>query len=128
MRPVTSIECCSGSRIDTTRKNSLARTSATTPAPLACVRSAAGPIKWNPWSEAVIDQSQTDEVVHRASVPISIEIDEMLSRLPADANLDEIAFDLIAQLAAKSHRPEFIAIFTEALVARQALIELDIKL
>ena len=67
----------------------------------------------------MIDQSQTDEVVHRASVPISIEIDEMLSRLPADANLDEIAFDLIAQLAAKSDRPEFIAIFTEALAARQ---------
>jgi hypothetical protein len=38
------------------------------------------------------DQSQIDEVVHRAAVPIAIEIDEMLSRLPANADRNEIAF------------------------------------
>jgi hypothetical protein len=32
------------------------------------------------------DQEQIEEVLHRAAVPIAIEIDNMLSRLPADAD------------------------------------------
>jgi hypothetical protein len=74
------------------------------------------------------DQSQRDEAVHHAAVRISIETNEMLRRLPADADLDEVAYDLIAQLAAMSDRPEFIDIFTTALAARQALTELDVKI
>ena len=73
------------------------------------------------------DQSQIDEVVHRAAVPIAIEIDNMLSRLPADADPIEVANDLIVELAACCGHPEFIALFADAFAARQALTELHIK-
>jgi hypothetical protein len=42
------------------------------------------------------DQSQINDAVDSAAIPISIEIDRMLSGLPADADLDEIASSLIA--------------------------------
>jgi hypothetical protein len=45
------------------------------------------------------DQDQIEEVLHRAAV-LAIEIDNMLSRLPADADPIEVANDLIAELAA----------------------------
>ena len=51
----------------------------------------------------------------------------MLGRLPADADLDEIASALIVNLAAMSDHPNFIAIFTEALAGRRALTELGTK-
>ncbi len=73
------------------------------------------------------DQSQINDAVDSAAIPISIEIDRMLSGLPADADLDEIASSLIANLAAMSDHPNFIAIFSAALAARQALIELGKK-
>jgi hypothetical protein len=73
------------------------------------------------------DQSQIDEVVHRAAVPIAIEIDEMLGRLPANADRNEIAFDLIDRLREICDHPEFIAIFADALIARRVLTELGIK-
>jgi hypothetical protein len=72
-------------------------------------------------------QTGTIEAVRLAAIPISIEIDAMVAALPADADLAEIAGDLIAVLASTSDHPEFIAIFTEALAARQALIELGVK-
>ena len=71
---------------------------------------------------------ETEKTVGLAAVPISIEIDAMLAALPADADLSEIASDLIAELASMSDHPQFVAIFTEALIARQALTELGIKL
>jgi hypothetical protein len=64
-------------------------------------------------------QSQLDDAVASAAIPISIEIDRMLVGLPAGTNLDEIASALIANLAAMSDHPNFIAIFTEALAARR---------
>jgi hypothetical protein len=73
------------------------------------------------------DQSQLYEAVDAAAIPISIEIDRMLVGPPADADLDKIASDLIANLAAMSDHPNFIAIFIEALAARRALTELGIK-
>jgi len=36
-------------------------------------------------------QQEDEEVVHRAAAPIAIEIDNMLSRLPAGANPIEVA-------------------------------------
>jgi hypothetical protein len=72
-------------------------------------------------------QSQIDDAVASAAVPISIEIDRMLGRLPANADLDEIASALIVNLAAMSDHPNFIAIFAEALAARRALTELGTK-
>jgi hypothetical protein len=60
-------------------------------------------------------------------VPIAIEIDEMLGRLPANADLAAIAFDLIFELEAIGGRSDFIAIFREALTARRVLTELGIK-
>ena len=72
-------------------------------------------------------QSQIDDAVASAAIPISIEIDRMLGRLPANADLDEIASALIVNLAAMSDHPTFIAIFTEALATRRALTELGTK-
>jgi len=66
-------------------------------------------------------QQEDEEVVHRAAAPIAIEIDEMLGRLPASADRNEIAFDLIDRLKEISDHPEFIAIFADALIARRAL-------
>jgi hypothetical protein len=74
------------------------------------------------------DQSQINDAMDSAAIPISIEIDRMLSGLPVDADLNEIASALIVNLAAMSDHPNFIAIFTEALAARQALTELGIKI
>ena len=54
------------------------------------------------------DQEQIEEVLHQAAVPIAIEIDNMLSRLPADADPIEVANDLIVELAACCGHPEFI--------------------
>jgi hypothetical protein len=73
------------------------------------------------------DQEQIEEVVHQAAVPIAIEIDDMLGRLPAAADPVEVANDLIAELAACCGHPEFIALFADAFAARQALTELHIK-
>ena len=73
------------------------------------------------------DQEQIEEVLHRAAVPIAIEIDEMLGRLPANADRNEIAFDLIDRLKEICDHPEFIAIFADALIARRVLTELGIK-
>lgn len=74
------------------------------------------------------DQSQINDAVDSAAIPISIEIDRMLSGVPADADLDEIASALIVKLAAMSDHPNFIVIFTEALAARRALTELGVKI
>jgi hypothetical protein len=70
---------------------------------------------------------ETIDTVRTAAAKISVEIDAMLGALPADADLDEIAGDLIAVLASKSDHAEFIVIFTQALAARQALTELGVK-
>ncbi len=72
-------------------------------------------------------QQADEEVVHRAAAPIASEIDEMLVRLPASADRNEIAFDLIDRLKEISDHPEFIAIFADALIARRVLTELGIK-
>jgi hypothetical protein len=45
-----------------------------------------------------------------------------------DADLAEIAADLISELALICERPEFVEIFTEALTARRTLIQLGIQL
>jgi hypothetical protein len=80
-----------------------------------------GPIE--PTGEAMTDQEQIEEVLHRAAVPIAIEIDNMLSRLPADADPIEVANDLIVEWAACCGCPEFIALFADAFAARQAMTE-----
>jgi hypothetical protein len=72
-------------------------------------------------------QEQIEEVLHRAALPIAIEIDNMLSRLPAGPDPIEVANDLIAELAACCDHPEFIALFADAFAARQAMAELGIK-
>ena len=66
-------------------------------------------------------------LIEQTALPIAIEIDNMLSRLPAGADPIEIANDLIAELAACCGHPEFIALFADAFAARQALTELGIK-
>ena len=73
------------------------------------------------------EQSEAIELVRSAAIPISIEIDVMVAALPANVDLTEIAGDLVAILASQTDHPEFIAIFTEALAARQALTELGVK-
>ena len=73
------------------------------------------------------DQEQIEEVLHRAAVPIAIEIDNMFSRLPADADPIEVANDLIVELAACCGYPEFIARLADAFAARQAMTELGIN-
>jgi hypothetical protein len=70
---------------------------------------------------------ETIDTVRTAAAKISFEIDAMLMALPADVDLTEIAGDLVAILALQTDHPEFIAIFTEALAARQALTELGVK-
>lgn len=72
-------------------------------------------------------QTETIETVRLAAIAISIEIDAMVAALPADADLTEIAFDLIYELeAAMCDRRDIIAIFKEALMARRALTELGV--
>jgi hypothetical protein len=66
-------------------------------------------------------------LIEQTALPIAIEIDNMLSRLPAGADPIEVANDLIAELAACCDHPEFIALFADAFAARQALGELGIK-
>jgi hypothetical protein len=73
-------------------------------------------------------EPQTINAVHFAVLPIAIEIDAMVAALPADADLAEIASDLISKLDSRCGSRDFIAIFKEALAARQALTELGIKL
>ena len=67
------------------------------------------------------------EAVHLAAVPISVAIDTMLAALPAGTDPAQVASDLMYSVALMSDHPEFIAILTEGLAARQALIELAIK-
>jgi hypothetical protein len=71
-------------------------------------------------------QTETIETVRLAAIAISIEIDAMVAALPADADLTEIAFDLIYELEAMCDRRDIIAIFKEALMARRALTELGV--
>jgi hypothetical protein len=73
-------------------------------------------------------EPETINAVHLAVLPISIEIDAMVAALPPDADLAEIASDLIYKLDARCGSRDFIAIFKEALAARDALTELGIKL
>lgn len=73
-------------------------------------------------------EPQTINAVHLEVLPIAIEIDAMVAALPADADLAEIASDLISKLDARCGSRDFITIFKEALAARQALTELGIKL
>jgi hypothetical protein len=74
-----------------------------------------------------VPEPQTSNPVHLAVLPIAIEIDAMVAALPADADLAEIASDLIFELDARCGSRDFIAIFKEALAARRALTELGIK-
>jgi hypothetical protein len=71
---------------------------------------------------------QPDAAVHIAALPIAIAIDSMVATLPADADLAEIAADLVYELALMCERRELIEIFTEALGARRTLIQLGIQL
>jgi hypothetical protein len=71
-------------------------------------------------------QPETIEAVHMAAVPISVEIDAMLARVPADADLADIADELVAELEAMCDRRDFIDVFNKALIARRALVELGI--
>jgi hypothetical protein len=73
------------------------------------------------------EQPETIDAVRLAAVPISIEIDAMIAAIPADADPAEIAFDLIAELESMSDHPQFIAIFTEALIAREVMIRTGVK-
>jgi len=72
-------------------------------------------------------QAKTFDAVHEAAVQISIEIDAMLAALPAGADQTEIASDLMDYVASMSDHPQFVAIFTDALIARRALTELGVK-
>ena len=74
------------------------------------------------------EQTETFDAVHFAALPIAIEIDAMVATLPADADLAQVAADLIYELALRCERREFVEIFTEALAARRALIELGVHL
>jgi hypothetical protein len=74
------------------------------------------------------EQTETIDAVRLAAAPISVEIDAMLAALPADADLAEIAFDLIFELEAMCDRRDIIAIFKEGLIARRALTELGVDL
>jgi hypothetical protein len=74
------------------------------------------------------EQTETFDAVHFAAALISIEIDAMVAALPAGADLTEIAFELIDELEARCDCRDFIAIFKEALIGRQALTELSVQL
>jgi hypothetical protein len=73
------------------------------------------------------EQPEIIEAVHSAAIPISVQIDTMLAAVPSDADLAEIASDLVLELDAICDRRDFIEIFTKALAARQALFELSIQ-
>jgi hypothetical protein len=55
--------------------------------------------------------------------PISVHIDNILSQLPEETSLEEVASALVAQIGAWSKHPEFIRFLTEALAARRALAD-----
>jgi hypothetical protein len=84
----------------------------------------------NESEEAMPTEQQEEAIgaVRSAAVPISIAIDAMVAELPADANLAEIAFDLIDGVEAMGSCGEIISIFKEGLIARQALTELGVDL
>jgi hypothetical protein len=71
-------------------------------------------------------QPEIIDAVHMAALPISVEIDAMLARVGADADLVQIAEELVAELEVKCGRSDFIDVFSKALMARRALVELGI--
>lgn len=71
-------------------------------------------------------QPETIGAVHKAAIPISIEIDAMLASVPADADLSQIADEFVAELEAICPRRDFIDIFAKGLMARRTLVELGI--
>jgi hypothetical protein len=73
------------------------------------------------------EQPEIIEAVRSAAIPISVQIDTMLTAVPSDVDLAEIATDLVLELEAICDRRDFIEIFTEAFAARQALVELGIQ-
>jgi len=50
----------------------------------------------------------------------------MLVRVPADADLSQIADELVAELEAICPRRDFIDVFAKGLTARRTLVELGI--
>ena len=71
-------------------------------------------------------QPEIIDAVHTAAVPISVEIDAMLARVPAGADLAQIAEELVAELEVMCARRDFIDVFSKALIARRTLVELGI--
>ena len=59
--------------------------------------------------------------------PISVHIDSMLSQLPEETSLEEVASALVAQIGTWSNHPEFVRFLTEALAARRALADRGVK-
>jgi hypothetical protein len=74
------------------------------------------------------EQTDSNEGLVWAAAQISRAIDEITAALPPDADLTEMAFNLISEIEAMCDRGDIIAIFKEALIARQALSELEINL
>ena len=73
-------------------------------------------------------QPEPFDAVRFAAIPLSIEINAMLAALPANADLTEIAVELIYELGERCDNRDFIEIFKEALTARQALTDLGVDL
>lgn len=73
-------------------------------------------------------QAEAFDAVHFAAARIATEIDLMMAALPADTEPTELAANLMDDVASMSEYPQFVAVFTEALIARRALTELGVKI
>jgi hypothetical protein len=72
-------------------------------------------------------QKTVDDEIDWAGAQISHAIDTLLAALPVDSDRTEIAHDLMDCVASISDYPQFVAMFTEGLLARRVLTELGIK-
>jgi hypothetical protein len=78
--------------------------------------------------EPMSDQRDFNERVASTAVEILIAIDRMMAEIPPETDLVELAEDLVSVIASESRHQSFVGILNEAMVARQALIELGIKI
>jgi non-canonical (house-cleaning) NTP pyrophosphatase len=73
-------------------------------------------------------QEEIDQAVISAAAGISIEIDRMIAHLPQGADLGEIASELVWAISDMSDNQAFVEIFSKALAARRALIEMGVNI
>lgn len=68
------------------------------------------------------------DAIDLAVAEISVAIERLVAALPADADVTQVAFDLVYGVEAMGGCGEIISIFKEGLLARRALTELGVKI